>query len=275
MYCTRSDWTHSKQYAFDIEGKDPRIFILNNKVYIIFICISPYSGQNRCIGISLFNDWSPIFLQIENMKHNSIEKNWAPFVKDNKLFFVYNYDPLIIIHYDFNIQGICNIVYKQCNILPIDTSKTFLRGGSNLIKYKDNYFIGCCHSRIHKKCYQHYTHIILLDTSNWKIIYMSKAVMYNCIISDKLNAWNVNYSSYLKEIDKLYNILNDKTPNIIQDPISLYLNDNKYFITINVRDCISFLYEIEFKNLLDLKDNDVKQIGYYDMLVKKYADSVN
>ena len=275
LYCTRSDWIHSKQYAFDIEGEDPRIFIINNQVYIIFICLSPYKGQTRCIGISLFNDWCPIFLQIENMKHNLIEKNWAPFVKDNKLFFVYNYDPLIIIHYDFNIHGICNIVYKQSNIiLPIDTSKTFLRGGSNLIKYKDNYFIGCCHSRIHKTCHQHYTHVILLDALNWKIIYISKPVMYHYSLNDKLNAWNNKYSS-LKEIDKIHNILNDRTPHIIQDPISLYLNEDKYFITINVRDCISLLYEIQFKNLLDLKENDIKKIGYYDNLVKHYSECVN
>jgi hypothetical protein len=276
LYFMKSGWDSPRQHAFDIEGEDPRIFIINNQVYIIFICLSPYIGQNRCIGITPFEQWQPIFLQIENMKHNLIEKNWAPFVKDNKLYFVYNYDPLVIIQYDFNPSGICNVVYKQDNVsLPIDTSTTFLRGGSNLIKYKDDYYIGGCHSRIHKKCYQHYTNIILLDTNNWKLIYLSKPVMYYYSMNVNLNAWHVNYRPSVKYIDKIHNILNDTTPNIIQDPISLYMKDNKYYITINVRDCVSLLYEIQFNKLLDLKEDDIKSIGYWDLKTKCYSDNVN
>jgi hypothetical protein len=277
LYFMRSDWDKPQQYAFDIEGEDPRIFIINNQVYVIFICLSPYSGQTRCIGITSFNKWRPVFLQIENMKHNVIEKNWAPLVKDDKLFFVYNYDPLIIIHYDFNPAGWCSIVYKQADVrLPIDTSKTFLRGGSNLIKYKDHYYIGGCHSRIHKRCYQHYTNIILLDTMNWQIVYISKPVMYYYSKNDRLNAWHIHYSPAVKEIDKRHNILNDATPNIIQDPISLYVKDDKYYITINVRDCVSLLYEIQFNDvLLKFKEDDIKKIGYWDLKTKCYSDNVN
>jgi hypothetical protein len=273
LFFTRSDWERERQYGFDIEGEDPRIFIINNKVYVIFICLSPYQGQNRCIGITLFDIWNPIFLQIENMKHNYIEKNWAPFVKDNKLYFVYNYDPLVIIHYDFNPNGICNVIYKQMDItLPVDTSKTFLRGGSNLIKYQDDYFIGGCHSRIYTNCYEHYTHIILLDTLNWKIIYLSKPVMFNYSSNEKLNAWAVDYRPNEKKIDTIYNVLHDKTPNIIQDPISLYTKHGNFYLTINVRDCVSLLYEIQFKNLLDFKEDDIKIIGYWDLKTKLYSN---
>ena len=274
---SRSDWTHPKEYAFDIEGEDPRIFILNNEVCIIFICISPYNNQNRCIGFTKFNEWKPIFLQIENMKKNYIEKNWAPCVKNNELYFVYNYDPLVIIKYNLNDQGICNIVYKQNNVkLPLDTSTTFLRGGSNLLQYKDDYYIGGCHSRIHKGGYfQHYTHIILLDTKNWKIMYVSKSIMYYCKLTEKLNAWHQNFSPYEKELDRIYNILNDKTPNIIQDPISLYTKDSRYYITINVRDCVTLLYEIKFENLLDIAESNDNNIGYWDNKTKIYAENVN
>jgi hypothetical protein len=276
LYFSKSDKINIIEKSFDIEGEDPRIFIFNNNVYVIFITFSPYPGQSRCIGITLFDEWKPIFLQIENMKHNPIEKNWAPFVCNNKLYFVYNYDPLIIIHYDLNNKGICNIVYKQEGvILPINTSNTFLRGGSNLIQYKDHYYIGGCHSRIYDGCYQHYSHIILLDTLKWKIVYLSKAVMYNYTLNNKLNAWNITYSHMIKEMGRKYNILNDKSPHIIQDPISLYVNGGKYYITINVRDAVTLKYEIHFKNLLDLKEDGDKKIGYWDNLTKKYAFLVN
>jgi len=276
LYFSRSDKINLIGKTFDIEGEDPRIFIFNNNVYVIFITYSPYPNQSRCIGITLFDEWKPIFLQIENMKYNPIEKNWAPFVCNNKLYFVYNYDPLIIIHYDLNNKGICNIVYKQGGvILPINTSNTFLRGGSNLIQYKDHYYIGGCHSRIYDGCYQHYSHIILLDTLKWKIVYLSKSVMYNYTLNDKLNAWNISYSRRIKEMGRIYNILNDKSPHIIQDPISLYVNGGKYYITINVRDAVTLKYEIQFKNLLDLKEDDDKKIGYWDNLTKEYALLVN
>jgi hypothetical protein len=230
----------------------------------VFISLSPYANQNRCIGITPFDEWNPIFLQIENMQ-NKIEKNWAPFVKDNKLFFVYNYDPLIIIHYDFNSQGICNVIFKQdCN-LPFNTSNTYLRGGSNLIHYKDSYYIGGCHSRIHKGCFEHYTHIILLNTETWELVYVSKPVMYTYNLKEELNCWWKS-PGHKKMLDTFNNILVDRTPHIIQDPISLYVKDNKFYMTINVRDCVSLLYELSFANLFDfIKTNPV---GYYDNYVK-------
>jgi hypothetical protein len=74
-------------------------------------------------------------------------------------------------------------------------------------------------------------------------------------------------------MDTNYNILVDRTPNIIQDPVSLYIKDNKYYLTINVRDCVTFLYEIEFANLFDfIKTN--KHIGYFDNYVKEMIISI-
>ena len=272
LFFTRSDWDKPVEKCFEIEGEDPRIFILKDTVYVIFICLSPYTEQQRCIGIMKFNDSQPIFLQVENMQKNSIEKNWAPFIKNDELYFVYNYDPLVIIKYDLNKDGVCNIVYKQNDIyLPLNTSSTHLRGGSNLIHYKDEYYIGGCHSRIYKDCFQHYTHIVLLDTKLWKLVYVSKPVMYYYPLNEKLNAWNINNTS--KELDKNYNILNDKSPHIIQDPISLYVNGGKYYISINVRDCVSLLYEIHFDKLLEFKEDG--KVGYWDTKTKYYSENVN
>lgn len=267
LHFKRSDWDTYRENAFKIEGEDPRIIILNEEVYVVFICLSPYKNQNRCIGITPFDEWKPIFLQIENMPKNIIEKNWAPFVKNDKLFFVYNYDPLIIINYDFNPQGICNVIFKQdnCN-LPINTSNTYLRGGSNLLHYKDGYYIGGCHSRIFKGCFEHYTHIVLLNTDTWELVYVSKPVMYTYDLKDELNCWWES-PGRKKMLDTFNNILIDKTPHIIQDPISLYLKDDKFYMTINVRDCVSLLYELSFANLFDFIKTS-KPVGYYDNYIR-------
>jgi hypothetical protein len=42
------------------------------------------------------------------------------------------------------------------------------------------------------------------------------------------------------------NVMFDMKPNCIQDPVSMYKKNDKYFITINIRDSISHLYEIKF-----------------------------
>jgi len=245
-------------YGFEIEAEDPRMVKVNDKLYVVFICLSPYEGQNRCIAITEFNKFEPTYLQIENMQKNPIEKNWAPFEKDGKLHFVYNYDPLVILTYDFNKDGICKVIYKQNNVdLPIKTETTFLRGGSNLLHYRDNYYIGGCHSRIHDGTrFYHFTHIVLLDVVNWTIVFLSKPVIYNYKKNDILRVNGTN-------------ILFDMNPNCIQDPISMYKKNDKYYITINIRDCITHLYEIQF----DIPETCFKkyEIGELQHLTEKHS----
>jgi hypothetical protein len=160
--------------------------------------------------------------------------------------------------YDFNLEGICTVIHGT---LPFTTSETWLRGGSNLIPWNgDHYFIGGCHSRINRfEYFEHCTHIVILDTNSWKLVYVSKPVMY--LVDDtlkgvSLNSWWLELSPSTKPLDTLHNILTDKTPHIIQDPVSLFLKDGKYFITVNVRDCVTLLYEISFANLLDFAKSD-------------------
>jgi len=245
-------------YGFEIEAEDPRMVKVNDKLYVVFICLSPYEGQNRCIAITEFDKFEPTYLQIENMQKNPIEKNWAPFEKDGKLHFVYNYDPLVILTYDFNKDGICKVIYKQNNVdLPIKTETTFLRGGSNLLHYRDNYYIGGCHSRIHDGTrFYHFTHIVLLDVVNWTIVFLSKPVIYNYKKNDILRVNGTN-------------ILFDMNPNCIQDPVSIYKNHDKYYITINIRDSITHLYEIEF----DIPETCLKkyEMGELQYLTEKHS----
>jgi len=248
LYFKRDDWPSYREHAFDIQGEDPRIVILNDKVYVSFTCETNYKHMKRGICITEFDNYNPILLKIRNDKFNSVEKNWAPFVKDNKLYFVYNYDPLVVIHYDFNDDGLCDIVFMQENTtLPMNTTITYLRGGSNLIPYKyeniddERYFIGGCHSRVHKNGIHYNTHIILLDTIEWKIVYISKPVMYTLNESylNKINGTDIlNHESILP--------YHSNNLHIIQAPCSLYTVNGLYFITLDINCHITLLYEIMF-----------------------------
>lgn len=118
---------------------------------------------------------------------------------------------------------------------------------------------------------EQYTHIILLNTNTWELVYVSKPVMFLCDIKEELNAW-FEFPGCKKKLDTLNvntNILADKTPYKIQDPISLYLKNNKFFLTINVRDTVSLLYELSFANIFDFIQSG-KEIGYYNNLSVKY-----
>ena len=268
----------------DIEAEDPRVFVVHNEVYVTFTRLSYYPTQQRCIGITKFNEWNPVCLQVENMTKNLIEKNWTPFVKDDELYFVYNFDPLIIIKYDFNPNGMCNVVFRQNDCtLPIDTSQTYLRGGTNMLQFKDEYYICACHSRIIDTCFRYYTHIVLIDTKKWQIVYLSKPVLFCYPLMNKpaLNCYNTQTRKRTrKPLDTIGNttILMDKSPHIIQFPTSLYKHDSEYFLTLNVRDTVSLLYVVSFSKRLwncDNKDDDNTDTEntYFDNKTKEYTEN--
>jgi hypothetical protein len=242
--------------GFDMEAEDPRIFSLRGVPYIIMIALSKINGQKRGIAITRYDLFKPVFLSIENYPSNVIEKNWVPFVKNNRLYFVYNYSPLIILEYDpemdTNDEGRCKIVYKEGHVkLPFETTNTVLRGGCNLLPLdkEERYYFGGCHSRIESRIYYHFSHFVILDTEEWKLEWISKPVNYHF---EKLFNLKPHNKQLRNKID-IYshgNILFDVCPNMIQDPISLnYLDGddsyNKFVVTINVRDCLTFQYCLE------------------------------
>ena len=256
------------EVGLDIEAEDPRLFSFEGEIYIVFICLSPYPDQNTGIGITKFGVWKPCCLRIRNMKNNYVEKNWSPFVKDGMLLFVYNYDPLIIIRYDFNKDGMCEVVFKQNNvILPINTSKKYLRGGSNLIHYKDQYYIGACHSRLVDKVPVIYnTHIVLLDTSSWNIRYLSKPVAFIC---DDVNC-NLNKIPGTNILRHCSDIPGNSHLYIINSPCSIYKKNDCFFITVNINDKITLLFQLEFDISID--DNKGYSVGDLEKSTLLYTE---
>jgi len=269
LYLHRSDWNTHIEYGFDIDAEDPRMIIFDNTVYIIFNCLSPYPEKFRSMGITAFDFWNPMFLQLENNGNNFNEKNWTPFVKDEKLYFVYNFDPLIIIYYNFNKDGICEIIFKQENCcLPFNTEHTCLRGGSNLLHYKDEYYIGVSHSmiRIKEHHYEYYSHVILLDTEKYELIYVSKPLLF---YYDNNEYFKNSYNNFEK-INKINNVIIER----IQYCISLYLYNDNYYITVHIRDCITFLFEIKFDKLFCFTERN-KPINYFQNYTYETIKNIN
>jgi len=127
-------------HEFPSSGEDPRILNVGSDIIVSF---TVNSKDRRRMAVSRFDPFNTILLSLPGL--NSVEKNWAPFSKNNKLLFLYNVDPLIVIQCN-HIDSDCQIVYMDEGVtLPFDTSSVVLRGGSNLVpalKNEERYYIG-------------------------------------------------------------------------------------------------------------------------------------
>lgn len=196
----------------DIDAEDPRLFICNNKIYVIFNALSPFPGHKRSMAISEYESFHPIYLRIhddqEQEQEQSIEKNWSPCVVNNQLYLIYLFSPLIVLHYDFNSEGKCKIQYKQkqnpeLKIQSIYTPDKCLRGSSSFIPFINSFlgefYIGLCHSYICKNG-QHYYFAVLcvINVTKWEILYISKPIACRSLLTD-------NISKYLSNTDIICN----------------------------------------------------------------------
>jgi hypothetical protein len=124
------------QDGFQSASEDPRIVKVGNKALVSF---SMRTGVNdsseslyyqRWMAVSYFEPFKPVFLAVPGLKTNQnfVEKNWAPFAKDNSLMFIYSADPLIVLKCDPDHPK-CEMVYKDESVeLPISTTLVVLRG---------------------------------------------------------------------------------------------------------------------------------------------------
>jgi len=259
--------------GFDLQAEDPKLCLINNKIFIIFNILNTETW-GRTICISDYENFCPIRLSIKDEKINNIEKNWTPFVKDNKLFFIYSYDPLIVLSYDFNAEGVCNIIYKENNTtLPFDFK--YIRGSSNLIQLCDEYYIGFVHSTIFTNRlniggykYPYYVpFLIIIDTKNYKITYLSEPISFNLNPNEKIKTVN--------------NIIFDENEwHCVIYPTSINkIKEKEYLVSLFINDRFSLKYklEIDFRldttiNFSNLNEHSKKESVKY---IKKYTKYSN
>ena len=249
-------------------AEDPRLIVFKSEVYLFYIIphIIPHGG----ICITHFDNINPILLSFPEMK--GVQKNWAPFVYNESLLIIYSFDPLIVLSYDLNEEGKCKVHFSQEGAsLSFQTSQLYLRGGSNLIQFRDtHYLIGACHSRYKHKRWFHFSHVVIVDASSWRLLFVSK------ILRLQYDGTKYNHSE---------NTLLDLKPNCIQDPVSLFQKHSargnnlisseqmeKFFLTVNIHDASTFLYAITLSPLdliqEELSFNGTRPVGYWDGKVR-------
>lgn len=268
----------------NIKGaEDPRIFLFQDSVYVLFIttwCAS-LLGYERGLAITPFEVFRPVCLHFPGMRQGPkvAEKNWAPLVKKDNLYFVYTIDPLIVLSYDLNANGSCTIHYdesaKTSSTEKFSTSGLRIRGGSNFVHHSSHYFISSGHSYEWIKALGrdksiHLSHLIVIDTLDWKVVYISKPIAYEYsqyshspLLTLRNNtAQFLRPTAFLRKWNTVNNILLDINgwDYCVQDPVSLFKFKGVYYMTISVANVCSLLYEIDLDTIFRGRLKDIISI---------------
>jgi hypothetical protein len=88
------------------KGEDPRLFIFEDSLYFITWV---YNKERRDLDMFLVNAVTKEIVLLENLSFKYNGKNWAPFVYNNELFFIYSLNPFLVLKYEKpNKVSICN-----------------------------------------------------------------------------------------------------------------------------------------------------------------------
>ena len=143
--------------------EDMRIIKWNNKIY--YSSASPeYSDYFRIIfgEYDIQNNTYNNNFILKSPNESECEKNWVPFIHQNKMHFIYSWNPLQI--------GEVNFINKNLNLTYKFETPTYfkkLRGSSNPIKYK-NYWYCLTHSVKHTSPRKYWHQLVLLDRDTLK-----------------------------------------------------------------------------------------------------------
>ena len=162
-----------KKHKTLIDGiEDIRLIELNNKIYFIGTCrFVSEDNKNKMVLGKLDDNYETESIIELKYKDTECEKNWMPFIKDNKLLLVYSLSPLTILEPDLK-TGICKI-YKYDSKINYNE----IRGGSQGILLDDYYYFIIHNVRIHNNV-RHYLHRIIKLNQNLELVSISKSFYF-------------------------------------------------------------------------------------------------
>lgn len=81
--------------------RDPVCFVFRSKTYILSNGISKGKERTKTMNLICLESRTEHELNIENvdMRKTRMNRKWVPYVKDEKLYFIYSYDELCILEY--------------------------------------------------------------------------------------------------------------------------------------------------------------------------------
>ena len=204
-----------KKRETNIQGlEDMRIFTFKNKVFALATTFE-YGDNNHPSQVLCYMNGVNIEKIVPlDYKKQHTQKNWCPFVMNDKICCLYSFEPLRIIEVDENTGACKEIINKQTNM---DLSR--LRGSTSPIYNKTKKEYTLITHEIHFKNLRNYIHRFLTFDHNWELKQVSlpfffedRKIEYVLGLERLNNKFIVHYStmdntSNFVEIDadKIYN----------------------------------------------------------------------
>ena len=154
--------------------QDPRAFVYRGKP-LLELNAEPFSKRNGMVQptIIIFDINEDEVIMPDVPFPRTAEKNWMPLVKENDLYFVRTLDPLHVLKCD-TVENCKTIAGNYTS----NTAKMALRGGTPFKQYEGPYYISFAHSmfELDRKVFD--THIVVLNTDTWEVVFVSSALMF-------------------------------------------------------------------------------------------------
>jgi FkbM family methyltransferase len=263
--------------------EDPRIVLdENNQLFFTFNMID-VDNRRKIWLYDIFTDYQAPF-SIENKQFSAVEKNWTPFVKDNKLYFIYSYKPLKILQCSID-KSACEFISNTQNNDQISS----LRGGTQLVKFHNSdYFVGIARTTIScRKCQKFYRpHLVVLSTisEQFHLVYVSEPIML-----DDIPMFASYFMSKNKNLPDLCdNIIRIMTPGSIIDwkwpndklTFTISINDKRSFIVSiigigKVVENIIFAIKNKYSQVFFNDNLNLKMVSYSEAMALNYCESVS
>ena len=241
----RFRFVHSPQRAPLIDGcEDPRIVRNSDGVYLTYTRLEgdhlfhQYICRVECEGdnLSVKEDLEMRLHQKDNRPiHRQHEKNWMPFCRENRIYFVHSINPHTVVKWG---NGTVTEVYTTSPI-ELDWTRKFgaPRGGSNALRFEDSY-IAFFHSSIYLEG----------DSSvpDAPRQYFMGAYVFDADPPFRIKA----VSSNPIESKYFFSRVNRISPHRVIFPMSLWKEDQYFFLTAGDMDCGVILLRIRVSSLL-------------------------
>jgi len=162
---------------------DCRIFEWKQSLW--FTCTTTDTNPTDSVQISLCKtgdihskEYAPVesVLPLQGPDPYRCEKNWLPFVEEDQLYLIYQYDPFVIYVPDLKDGG-CKCIYSY---EPLNDFSSF-RGSAGPISFNDGYLI-LIHEVVSMPDFQRvYLHRFVFLNRDWRITQVSKAFIFKHI----------------------------------------------------------------------------------------------
>ncbi|XP_074647660.1 uncharacterized protein LOC141903442 [Tubulanus polymorphus] len=257
---------------------NPTLFVLRDTLYMSLPLQSEdyESSEHMFIWNLAKNTIQKVIIQNERL--NFREKNWAPFVVNDTLHFVYTFDPSRVIACLVEVAGdelVCKFVHQQADRKrhPFSNSADLLRGATPFELYRWPYYISVARSRVlNSGKVLHAAHLVIMRADYFHIVYTSAPL-------------NVN-SKFIERASK--NKSQSKMQGFLFAGGLVLENDDSVVISLHMSDVTSFV--VRFRGLAEIfrtiiaKDaqrnsymeadlRTLQQFIEYAVLTSKVADS--